>query len=492
MRHIRHGCITQIAKESKMKGYVQYKRYDKTGYPVLDVSSLLTYEDVVVLAENGLMDEEGYLVSDIDQYLVEQENYELNEVLKKLKSAAKKAGKHVWKHKKKYAAGAALAAVAVAGGKKLKDKRQNRRNELAADAANQRLADDEAKAEADRKAKAEAENQERAARLKREKEERERKANEYADEQKRIQDEISKKRARYGLSAGLSQVDAKGNLIDRKGNEKRKELLKNKQRARGQAKLQYQAADNIPTVKGHDDEAQKGWEKRMTKRGANLATGNAPVVDNKTATRRETEDADSTSPKTLSRLEKHKAKKAKKEKGRAKARARGDRVENYRNSNIDYQLRTLADAYLDQVVNPVDVEETTNQYAESIKESLKSRLASAGAMGALGATFGAAQHVGHWSRDRVRHAQIKHLKNKKKLTRKERATLKALQGDKMQDAYYGRKLGKKELVNKMLGYGLSGAAIGAIKNPMAMAGAGQSAWVRQHQEFEPEGESIDE
>ena len=88
----------------------------------------------------------------IDQYLVEQENYELNEVLKKLKSAAKKAGKHVWKHKKKYAAGAlAVGGAALIGKSKLKA-RQNRRNETQAAAANQRLADDEAKVKAKKEA----------------------------------------------------------------------------------------------------------------------------------------------------------------------------------------------------------------------------------------------------------------------------------------------------------------------------------------------------
>ena len=261
-----------------------YISHDSHGNPVLDVSSLLTYEDVIVLAENGLMDEEGYLISDIDQYLVEQENYELNEVLRKLKSAAKKAGKHVWKHKKKYAAGAlAVGGAALIGKSKLKA-RQNRRNETQAAAANQRLADDEAKAaERTRRERESTNNAAAAKKAEEEKAAREAEANNAAAAKKAEEEKTAKGREKYNLPKGRDQVDLKGNAIDRKGNEERKELLKDKQRARGQAKVEYQAADNVPTVKGSkegdkDHEAQKGWEKRMTKRGANLATGVKSVM----------------------------------------------------------------------------------------------------------------------------------------------------------------------------------------------------------------------
>ena len=117
---------------------------------ILDISEDLDEASINLLIENELIDEDGFLdpildnlfdddgdvltehvidfINEYNEHLTEEdgeevitveEAEELHEVLKKIGRGIKKAGKHVWKHKKKYAAGAALAAGAVAGGRKL-------------------------------------------------------------------------------------------------------------------------------------------------------------------------------------------------------------------------------------------------------------------------------------------------------------------------------------------------------------------------------------
>jgi len=118
---------------------------------ILDISEDLDEASIDLLIENELIDEDGFLdpildnlfdddgdvltehvidfINEYNEQLTEEdgeeaitveEAEELHEVLKKIGSGIKKAGKHVWKHKKKYAAGAALAAGAVAAGKNIK------------------------------------------------------------------------------------------------------------------------------------------------------------------------------------------------------------------------------------------------------------------------------------------------------------------------------------------------------------------------------------
>ena len=111
-------------------------------------------------------------------------------------------------------------------------------------------------------------------------------------------------------------------------------------------------------------------------------------------------------------MKKHTAKKAKKDKGRQKRIQSGERVEHYRNSNVDYDLRSIADTYMDQVVGQSYVEESENSYAENIKESLKSRLGSAAIGAGVGAASGAVTHATNWLRDKNRTWAIDRLKKK--------------------------------------------------------------------------------
>ena len=406
------GKIFRLLKESSImiKKY-NYISHDSHGNSVLDVSSLLTSEDVIVLAENGLMDEEGYLISDIDQYLVEQENYELNEVLKKLKSAAKKAGKHVWKHKKKYAAGAlAVGGAALIGKSKLKA-RQNRRNETQAAAANQRLADDEAKV----KAKKEAED------------------NKKVSGAKPVQQQKP--------NANPNQIK-KGHALNSAINDLRK---KQQQEIDDQRKTNLSSPQSKAGTSERDQEDAK-WDSYV----AGVKSKYQKKIDDLT-------------------------KKSKSE-------------SLFDNSNVDYDLRSIADSYMDQVVSQSYVEESENSYAENIKESLKSRLGSAAIGAGVGAASGAATHATNWLRDKERTWVMNRLKKKgKKMTSRERATLKALKGDKMQDAYHGRKLGRKELLKKMLGGAALVGGATAIQDPL-----GQMGKYGVTSEYEPEGEQIEE
>ena len=82
------------------------------------------------------------------------------------------------------------------------------------------------------------------------------------------------------------------------------------------------------------------------------------------------------------------------------------------NSNVDYNLRSIADAYMDQVVGQSYVEESENSYAENIKESLKSRLGSAAIGAGVGAASGAVTHATNWLRDKNRTWAIDRLKKK--------------------------------------------------------------------------------
>ena len=116
-------------------------------------------------------------------------------------------------------------------------------------------------------------------------------------------------------------------------------------------------------------------------------------------------------------------------------------------------------------------EEVELEECLDVEESAKARLKNAATLAAIGAAGGAADHAGAWLHRKSREAEMKGLKrkmekNKAKGKAKRNKVLKAklnyLKGDKKQDAWMGRKGGKKNLAKRMALGAATGAALGAL------------------------------